>query len=202
MDNSPKPGTHQGLQQRQWLDPRLAIYLANNPIVEVSGYSASCECLFPSGNRGSDVSSFRRNYAWNYHFPTIYAPPDQLPQLIGIFHSWVIDWVISLKQEESHVEEFALSAIMTSIHVHVFQDGNKRTSRLLCNIILLKFNIPAFEWAFDTRDDRERYSKAVGKALHRNAYAEGVQLYRKFRIPVGSAEAMELIELGRLVFPS
>ncbi len=65
--------------------------------------------------------------------------PDKVPGLMRDFSSWLVD-----RQElkDLHVVEFAAMAHYKLVEIHPFIDGNGRTSRLLMNLILMKYGYP------------------------------------------------------------
>ena len=70
-----------------------------------------------------------------------YTPPlpDKVPSLMQDFSKWLVD---RQKLKDLHVVEFAAMAHYKLVKIHPFIDGNGRTSRLLMNLILMKYGYP------------------------------------------------------------
>ncbi|MBI5399844.1 Fic family protein [Candidatus Saganbacteria bacterium] len=70
------------------------------------------------------------------HIPPL---PDKVPALMNDFSLWLVD-----RQEtrDLHPVEFAVLAHYQLVNIHPFIDGNGRTSRLLMNLILMKYGYP------------------------------------------------------------
>lgn len=80
--------------------------------------------------------SFRRTQVYvGSHIP---PRPQDLMILMDSFEQWLnSDQAISL-----HPVKYAAIAHYKLVHIHPFNDGNGRTSRLLMNTILMKFGFP------------------------------------------------------------
>lgn len=75
------------------------------------------------------------------------------------------------------------------VFIHPFQDYNGRTARMLTTFILLTLNLPPIELKAETKDDRNRYLKAMQKGdegnlslletLINNALSESLEKIRR-----------------------
>ena len=86
--------------------------------------------------------------------------PKELPSLMHDFSCWLVE-----RQEagDLHPVEFAALAHYKLVHIHPFIDGNGRTSRLLMNLILMKYGYPIA--IIDCEDDpRRTYYNAIREA--------------------------------------
>lgn len=70
--------------------------------------------------------------------------------------------ITSLKNEHNHIATIATQAHLQLVAIHPFVDGNRRTARLLFNLLLLQQNYPL---VIINVKDRAMYVKSIQKAL-------------------------------------
>jgi len=91
-----------------------------------------------------------------------HAPPqpNKVPELMLDFSRWIVD-----KQErlDLHPVEFAALAHFELVKIHPFIDGNGRTSRLLMNLILMKYGYPIAVIDCE-KEPRTKYYNAIRQA--------------------------------------
>jgi len=105
-----------------------------------------------------------------------YTPPAyyQLPQLVKTLCDDLTERLnhlpSSFKQEQYLAQVISLLAWFQHrlVWIHPFQDYNGRIARLLTNLLLLKLDLPIIEIKADTKEDRERYIKAMKEADKNN----------------------------------
>ncbi|MFH1542171.1 MAG: Fic family protein [bacterium] len=81
--------------------------------------------------------------------------PAELPALMQDFSQWLVD-----QQENKilHPVRFAAQAHFKLVDIHPFIDGNGRTSRLLMNLILMKYGYPIAIFECETEPRQAYYS--------------------------------------------
>jgi Fic family protein len=85
--------------------------------------------------------------------------PDQVPALMLDFSKWMV-----ARQEgrDLHPVRFAAQAHLKLVDIHPFVDGNGRASRLLMNLILMKYGYPIAVFECET-EKRKKYYAALQK---------------------------------------
>lgn len=101
-----------------------------------------------------------------------YTPPSyyKLPQLVKNLCDDLAERLkhlpSSFEQEKYLAEVISLLAWFQHklVWIHPFQDYNGRIARLLTNLLLLNLALPIIEIKADTKEDRQRYIKAMKEA--------------------------------------
>jgi Fic family protein len=91
--------------------------------------------------------------------------PDKVPGLMQDFSKWL---VTRQELKDLHVIEFAAMAHYKLVNIHPFIDGNGRTSRLLMNLILMKYGYPIAVIDCE-REPRMIYYNAIRQADEGNS---------------------------------
>jgi Fic family protein len=91
------------------------------------------------------------------HMPPL---PDKVPGLMSELSSWLVE---RQDKNDLHPVEFAALAHYKLVNIHPFIDGNGRTSRLLMNLILLKYGYPIAIIDCE-KEPRSIYYNAIRKA--------------------------------------
>jgi Fic family protein len=86
--------------------------------------------------------------------------PDKVPGLMNELSQWLVE---RQDKNDLHPVEFAALAHYKLVNIHPFIDGNGRTSRLLMNLILLKYGYPIAIIDCE-REPRTVYYNAIRKA--------------------------------------
>lgn len=86
--------------------------------------------------------------------------PRQVPALMDDFSQWLVD---RQEAQDLHPVEFAALAHFRLVQIHPFIDGNGRTSRLLMNLILMKYGYPIAIIDCE-KEPRTTYYHAIRKA--------------------------------------
>jgi Fic/DOC family len=128
---------------------------------------------------GNDViGKFRNDSTWAYNpmYPILHTPPEHLRP--GLMH--LCDWINNCLPEVKNMppslqEEFAMS--LTSNRPYM--DGNKRTSRLLTNVMLHRLNLPVIEWDFNDFHLRQDYQLALAKASMKGDLPACIELHKQ-----------------------
>lgn len=87
-----------------------------------------------------------------------YKPPEaiEVPHLMTSFGKW-----LKSRKSKTNIIEYAAIAHFKLVHIHPFVDGNGRTTRLLMNLILMKYGFPP---AVVLKTDRKKYYDCLEKA--------------------------------------
>src|SRR3989344_3322585 len=86
--------------------------------------------------------------------------PDELPSLMSDFSQWLAN---NQERKTMHPVRFAAQAHFKLVDIHPFIDGNGRTSRLLMNLILVKYGYPIAIFECET-EPRKNYYNALERA--------------------------------------
>jgi fido (protein-threonine AMPylation protein) len=118
--------------------------------------------------------------AYNNLHPIIYAPPEHVEVLLNSFCSWFNKWwKWIVKMPPKKRKEFALSLIPRLVMIHPFMDGNKRTSRLLTNVVLNHMNLTTFEWEFSDIELRTVYQRYFSQLLMGGDLSACIMLHQR-----------------------
>ena len=91
-----------------------------------------------------------------------HKPPDgfEVPSKMREFIKW-----FSENKNKHHVVELSALIHHKLVHIHPFEDGNGRVSRLVMNLLILKSGYPL---AIILRNDRKRYYRVLSEADEEN----------------------------------
>lgn len=76
-------------------------------------------------------------------------------------------------------KEFALSLIPRLVMIHPSTDGNKRTSRLLTNVVLNEMDLTNFEWDFSNIKLRKLYQIHFAELLISGDLSGCIKLHQR-----------------------
>lgn len=128
------------------------------------------------------IGEVRNSTTWAYNpiFPILHSPPEHLHPLLSNLCYWINHWLPRVtNMSSSRKKEFALSLIPRIVMIHPYMDGNKRTSRLLANILLHRLNMSIVEWNFSNHELRTQYQRRFGLALVSGNLGSGLELHTK-----------------------
>lgn len=86
--------------------------------------------------------------------------PNMVPGLMAELSKWLVE---RQERKDLHPVEFAALAHYKLVHIHPFIDGNGRTSRLLMNLVLMKYGYPIAIIDCE-KEPRTIYYNAIRKA--------------------------------------
>lgn len=92
--------------------------------------------------------------------------PKEVPILMQDLSSWLVE---RQEKQDMHPVEFAAMAHHKLVEIHPFIDGNGRTSRLLMNLILMKYGYPIAIIDCE-KEPRLAYYRAIRQADEGNDY--------------------------------
>ena len=139
--------------------------------------------MFNNSDKEHKQSSghFRRNDVWAYSpWPVVYAPPEQIVPLMNEFCDWFNSWWMHVGNLSSiEFERFTLSLIPRIVVVHPYKDGNKRTARLLANVLLYGRVGYVFNWDYTDEAKRKNYQIGFGEASMTGDFSLIMNMHRK-----------------------
>jgi Fic family protein len=102
-------------------------------------------------------SNFVKNYKGkDFYFTAPEDVPEEIHRLLNKTNA-EIDSIVAKKKTAPHPVSVALDFHLKYVSIHPFFDGNGRTSRILCNLILISFGYPPFVIKEDERENYYRY---------------------------------------------
>lgn len=114
-----------------------------------------------------ETSSLRMMPASAGAWSAVYPHPLELPYLVPKLFQHIQGWVHYFDSDPNTelMDDFCRSLIPKLVSVHPFLNGNKRTARLLFNIVSIRLNRTAYSWDFTDKGKRHDYQKDFTKSI-------------------------------------
>jgi hypothetical protein len=105
---------------------------------------------------GTEPAKFQQERAHNAVWPILYPDSEELPMIIGKLLHWIIGWITFIEDHPGSVnlENFKTAIPAKIVGVHPFIAANKRTGRLLAEMIAAKLNSTTYIYEFTKTDMR------------------------------------------------
>ena len=122
----------------------------------------------------NETPSIRNQWAYSGAYPVVFPGPDEVPYLLLNLLEWIAKWVSYFQEvdgKEELIEGFCKSIVIKTVLLHPFHDANKRTARLLYNMLSVSFKKPGYIWHFpDMSDEKKQYQLGFTKAVYLGDY--------------------------------
>jgi hypothetical protein len=114
-----------------------------------------------------ETSSLRMMPASGGAWSAVYPHPLELLYLIPKLFQHIQGWVHYFDSDPNTelIDDFCRSLIPKLVSVHSFLNGNKRTARLLFNIVSIRLNRTAYFWDFTDEGKRLNYQLNFTKSI-------------------------------------
>jgi len=133
---------------------------------------------------GTEPAEFRHERAYRPVWPILYPDPEELPIVVDELLHWISGWVIYIEDHPGsvNVEHFETAILGKVVGVRPVIAGNKRTGRLLAQMIAVKLNASTYVHDFVKRDMRRHtYSYDFARFCWLRDYRSLKRLHREVR---------------------